>query len=256
MAFDETFRPRVNFDETEVFALTGQAREVRELHPSHFAGPVAEWADERERNFGDTIIPRHVYAELKDGKMHRVAWIYHQGVEFIDEGYIPFERHHIACDCLLESEHEGDTELMFNCEALLKVLNKRAWWVNSVYGTEDVLMQLPNLPKEALFGVSAEEMDEAFSVAAIRHLLEHDARHPEAWVANILDNEHQVSLLALVLQKPPEDVRELVETIEERGLIDFDGEVLQLTQEERDRIYADKVIRSITERVEEELKAA
>jgi hypothetical protein len=252
MAFDDTFKPRVNFDEIQVFQLTGQARTVRELQPSHFAGPIAEWAHEREQDFGDTIISRHVYAEVKGGKMHRVAWLYHEGVDFEDGE--PFCRHHIGCDCLLESQRLGEPDLMFSCESLLSVLNKRAWFVNATYGTEAVMRQIPHLPAEALFGVPRPALEKAFSIATIGYILEHDARHPESWVGTIMDREHQATLLALVLQQDPDEVREHAETMESVGTIEFDGETMRLSEDEREKIEQDMANRSIIERFEEEFR--
>lgn len=252
MAFDETFKRRVDIDEERVYALTRQAQTVRELQPSNFDGPIAEWADGRMQDYGDTIIPRYVYDDSAGGRPHKVAWIYHAGVDF-DDGE-SFCRHHIACDCLLESERSGDAELMFGCNALLSVLNKRAWFINDTYSAQRVLRQIPALPKEALFGANSESMEKAFAIATMGYILEHDVRHPEAWVGNILDGEHQATLLALILQQDPDEVRENAEIMERNGAAEFDGETIKLSEEEREKIRLDKENRSVIERFKEELR--
>lgn len=233
MAFDETFRPKLTFDNSTNY----DSPAVRQLQPSNFEGPVAYWAAERTRKFGDGFIPRHVYTEVVDGQPHRVAWVYHDGID-PDIGET-FERHHIACDCMLEAEHDGEPERMFACEALHRVLNKRAWVISSVYKMEDTMRAIPELPEAALFGGDRASLYDEFSMRSIGYLLEHDVIHPEGWVNNIVDGEHMASLIALIMQRDPDEIREYAERMERAGIIKFDGETIMLTESEKQRIKND-----------------
>ncbi len=228
MSFDETLRPHSNFDESVVFELVGKAQEVRELRPSNFEGPVAVWANVREQKFGDTILPRHVYTERSGDEEHRVAWVYHSGIDF--ESGETFSDHHIACDCLLEAEQSDsqDPILPLDCDALRSVLNKRAWFVNATFRIDEVMKVF----KDGKAG-DYEQLPAVhdFSVRTIAYLLEHDTRHPESWVGNVITGQHQVSLLSVVMQQPPEIIRWYGELLEQTGLVEFDGETLSLTED-------------------------
>lgn len=231
MAFDDTFRFTPPVDEREVFGLIGKAKKVRELQASGFEGPVAQWAELRQQRFGDTVIPRHTYLERIDNKPHRVSWVYHNELDFENGQNHCF--HHIVCDCALEIEYSGTEEFyaIFGCQALMSVLNKRAWLVNATYMIDEV--------RSPFFQPELDDLGQTnayhnLGVRTIAYLLEYDARHPEGWVANVMSGEHTASLLGLVLQQQPAVVRWYAELLQQEEVIDFDGETLRLAQAEQD----------------------
>lgn len=234
MAFDDTFKHRVKIDEEAVFGLTGKAREVLELRPSHFAGPVAEWAEERENQFGDTVIPRHVYMEVQNGKSHRVAWVYHRGYNLDAE--TDYEEHHIVCDCLLNAERAGEPERMFECPAVFTTLTKRAAFINFTYKTDEVARAFMD-PDIDDFGQPPKYHE--FNIKTMAMVLEHDLRHPESWMANLTNGMHHASSMAVILQLPREVVCWYAKSMEQAGFIDFDGENMCLSEEQQQKIAED-----------------
>lgn len=229
MAFDETLRPTPRFDEIEVFELTGEAREVRELHASNFDGPVADWAHERMEKYGETIIPRHVYVESVGQSEHRVAWIYHDGMELRDDEMVTFCMHHVACDCSPEVEkaetEEEKQEIIGDCPALKNVLRKRAHLVNATYGMDNILSLIYDQDRPAHEQSSATQH---FVIRSILYLLEHDYRHPESWIANVESGWDLINLMANVMQLRPEDVRWYAELLQEEKMVQTDGQVIVL----------------------------
>lgn len=223
MAFDDTFRHSSFIDESEVFSHIGIAKPVVELKPSNFEGPMQEWADERDTNFGDSIISRLVYVDKVGREDHRVAWVRHSGIDF--ENGESFCLHHIACDCILEADRDLDPDRIFSCEALLSVLNKRGWWVSTQYRFDEVLKYYKN-PDVGDFEQSDDH--HYFVTRSIAYILEHDYRHPEAWMGNIRSGCHLNSLMSVIMQKPPEVMRWYGEIMCQAGVIDFDGEIFVL----------------------------
>ncbi len=223
MSLDESFRYIPKYREDEVFELTGKANEVRILEPSNFEGPMLKWATQREQQFGDLVLSRVVYKEVLFNNPHRVAWVYHENLDF--ESGEHNKGHHILCDCIVEAEIEDDIDLMFKCSALQTVLEKRAWLISNKFRMSEI------------FGAySDEEVDDfeqnpyarELALRTIAYLLEYDQLHPEGWVANVVSGQHHASLLALIMQQPPEIVRWYAEMLESTGEIEFDGETLRL----------------------------
>jgi hypothetical protein len=244
MAFDETFRPVPRFDETEVFELIGELGQVRELRPSNFEGPVAEWAEDRMRKFGETIIPRHVYVEPTAEGPHRVAWIYHDGIEIRDGEMVTFCMHHVACDCSPEAEkaesQEEKEEILGSCSALESVIRKRAYLVNATYGMENILSRNYDHDRPA-HEQSSPTQD--FVLRSMLYLLEHDYRHPESWIANVESGWDLINLMANVMQLRPEDIRWFAGELQEKKMVQTDGQVIELTQKvkrtiDRERLAA------------------
>jgi hypothetical protein len=257
MAFDETFRFQSRIDEYESFRLIGVTKEYRELQPSNFDGPVAAWAEARMRDLGETIIPRHVYVETlqESGTQHRVAWVYHDG--FNPDTGQSFCMHHVACDCSQEVDAAEDSdekyEIMANCAALMRVLDKRAWLVNATYGMDNVLNHFYDQDKSAY-----EQNSEAqhFVIRAMMYMLEHDYRHPEGWMANVESGWNLINLMALVMRIDPEDVTWYAELLDSQGLVETDGTVVTLSQKLKDTIDAEKILREVAENVKASQAAA
>ncbi|MBX4201652.1 hypothetical protein KW803_02025 [Candidatus Saccharibacteria bacterium] len=247
MAIDETFRPRIYFDEQEVFEDIGRATRLRQLQPTNFEGPVAEWAEERTKLFGDVVISRMVFVEPGKKEDHRVAWVYRSGIDLETEE--TFARHHIACDCSLEADRDDELERIFQCQHLMGVLNKRAWQISATYGAEDILRTIPDLPEEALLGYEHghEIFGREFSLRALSSILDHDFRHPDSWVANVIDGEHQASLMALIFQQDPAEIHQVAEILERGGVVEIDGDTIMLTEEEKQKIRDDIAYRRFTE---------
>lgn len=256
MAFDETFRYQPKINEEEVFELIGRAQTVRQLEPSNFEGPVAHWANDRMRRFGETIIPRHVYVEQKPyGKPHRVAWVYHDGFN-IDTG-VPFCMHHIACDCTPDVDRVDDLEekqrIMNECDALLPVLDRQAELINYTYGVTKLLEALSFMPGAPMEEQNAEVQN--FISRSIVYVLEHDYRHPESWMANVESGWNLINLQARVFQISPADLGWLAEALASQEVVETDGVVIELSQRLKDNIDAEKAIREATAVVERELAA-
>lgn len=235
MAFDDTFKHRIKIDEEVVFGLTGKAKEILEVQPNHFAGPVAQWAEERAEKFGDTVIPRHVYMEVQNGRSHRVAWVYHRGYNLdTEEGY---EEHHIACDCLLQIVEQDRNEVMKECPAIFNTLTKRAAFVNFTYKTDEIARSLAN---PDLGDFEQPKTYHEINLKTMAMVLEHDLRHPEAWMANWVNGINHAGSMSVILQLPREVVCWYAENLQEAGYIDFDGENMRLTSEHQEQILADK----------------
>lgn len=253
MAFDETFRPHPNFDEVEVFTLTGQAKTVRELQPSNFAGPVAEWANERMHNFGETIVPRHVYIEpTASGEEHRVAWIYHDGLDL--DAQQSFCMHHVACDCSQAVDNaetpKEKQEIIGNCQPLINVLNKRAWFINTTYGMDNVFSSFYD-PERPAYEQTSEA--ESFAVSSIMYMLEHDYRHPESWMANVESGWTLINLVAKVMNLHPEDVQWFTELLKTQDLVETDGVVISLSQRFKDGIETERKLRELEAEIDLDL---
>lgn len=254
MAFDETFKPRPNFDEIVVFDLIGRTEQVRELRPSNFEGPVAEWAEERMSKIGETIVPRHVYVDSVDNKDHRVAWVYHDGIDM--ETGQSFCMHHVACDCSLEvdraANEEERQEIIGNCPALVNVLRKRAQFINATYSMDTIIGEMydPERPAEKQSSAT-----QHFVVRSLVYVLEHDYRHPESWMANVESGWNMVGLLSNILHLRYEDVQWYAELLASQELVETDGTVVSLSQNVRDTIDADKVLREVASNFETGLAA-
>lgn len=246
MAFDETFRPTPKINEIETFQLIGKPREFRELRPSNFDGPVAEWADWRMHALGETIVPRHVYIDsLPGGEEHRVAWVYHDG--FNPDSATSYCMHHVACDCSLEVDHaetlEERAEIMSNCPSLTTVLQRRAWLVNATYGIDTIL-------NHYTYDAQSEPEEQSpevrqFLSGAIAQILEHDFRHPESWMANVESGWNLVNLLAVTLQIPPEHVLEYAQQLERMGYVELNDDAVSLSASEKARIQNEQDFQAI-----------
>jgi hypothetical protein len=244
MAFDETFRPNPKFDEVEVFRLTGRAEEVRELGPSNFDGPVAEWAAQRMEGLGETIVPRHVYTDYSDTpEGHKVAWVYHDGIDM--ETGSTFCLHHVACDCYLKAENLSGEEKEFvlgECESLKRVLEKRAVLVNATYGVANVIDRMYDHER-----LAPEQSDEtqAFVQGSLLYMLEHDYRHPESWVANVESGWNLIRLLARVMEIRYEDAKWFAADLAEKEMVETDGVVVLLDSKRRAEIDAERLLRGL-----------
>lgn len=256
MAFGESFSPYPKFDEQEVFEAVGRPETIKKLKPSNFEGPVAHWANDRMRMFGETIIPRQVYVEQPPYKRpHRVAWVYHDGFD-VNTGE-SFQMHHIACDCSGEIDRVDDPEekqrIMDSCPALLPVIEKQADLVNATYGVDLVLAALPYYGKTPMEEQSPETQH--FVTRSIVYMLEHDYRHPESWIANVESGWTLINLMAKIFKIKPEDIEWLAEALATQEVVETDGVVISLSQKLKDTIDADKVIREVAKIVEESLAA-
>jgi|GEM_PF-7108398 len=254
MALDETFRFQPKIDEKVVFELTGEARERRELQPSRFEGPVADWAEKRMRDLGETIVPRLVYSVPTKSGNHKVAWVYHDGFEIsTGEGYC---LHHIACDCSSEIEaaesDEQKQEIIGDCKALSQVLGTRADMISSTYGIDTVLNAYYDPERTA--GEQSPEMQE-FALRSIVYVLEHDYRHPESWMANVESGWTLVNLMASIMHMRPEDIGWYADMLQENEVVATDGVAISLSQKLKDTIDAERILREVSLGFEEELAA-
>lgn len=185
-------------------------------------GPIGEWAEYRTRKFGEKIVSKFLYPEEVGGRLHRVAWLERKGIE--TEKGTPFHLHHIACDCIVEVEDDWTT--IFSCPGVHSALNHRAIVVAGQYGFNEIAAYF----KTAEDGFpELTEKGKALAAATITALLERDKYHPSSWVANLVSGQHEVSLLAIIMNEHPDLVRELVREMEDSGLISVEGESVELS---------------------------
>jgi hypothetical protein len=256
MSLSESFIDYPMFDETEVREVVGTAKKVRKLGNSEFQGPVAAWANDRMRVFGETIIARHVYVVgLPKGKEHRVAWVYHEGFTERSE---PFCMHHVACDCSGDIEKadtpEEKQEIVRQCPGLQPALEHQASAVNTALGIEDILYYelkyYPKAPMEAQNDIVQE-----FVGASLLHLLENDYEYPRSWIANVESGYTLPNLAAKVLQVPSVDVEWIAQELEDEGQVVFDGQAISLSQRLKDKLDAERTARVIIKGLDDQLAA-
>jgi hypothetical protein len=220
-------RHSISIDEREVFCLIHKPVELLELQPNGFVGRVALWAEEAERRYGDSVNPVMTYVESGP---HRVAWVYHEGVDW--QTGERFSTFHIACDCMTGVEGnspQASVDSILGCGAVLRALQRRAAFVGHKYRTGEILTALRD-PETGDF--EQPNSFHSFAVKTICSILELDARHPAEWPGNVISGQHRVSVLSTLFQLHPEVVKWYGRLLEESGVIeDFDGEVLKLRPE-------------------------
>lgn len=196
MAFDDTFRESISIDPDETYKICRIRKRAEVFDLVGFGDPMTDWS-KRASKVGETIIPRQVYlAKMYEQYDHRVAWVYHSQVrEDSIEDY-----HHIACDCVatMENPNEEIDEIV-NCPAVLAALEHRAGRVAGVLRTQGVL---------DFYGKSAGNLEpKPYTMktvkALVNFLLNYEQKHPEGWVANTVSGEHQIPLLATIMQIRP-----------------------------------------------------
>lgn len=137
----------------------------------------------------------------------------------------------MVCDCaggVEGNSPEALVEQAAKCETVMQILQKRAAFVDYVYRTGEILAALRDRDEGDFEQPGKFHI---FAVKTIASVLELDARHPAEWPANIIQGQHQTSILATMLQLHPEVVRWYGTLLEEKGIINFDGETLSLTTE-------------------------
>ncbi len=224
MAHDESFRPRYYIDEREAYELIGSPRIYREIVSNKFDGPVAEWANYRTALFDDSISPVMTFPEQLGNDVHRVSWVSHSGKD--PETGVPYSQHHVVCDCSLMAELAGEPGAIFDCSILQKTLARRAaYWRNELK-----LDKILRACIDSEDGRKNTTLDrQLFETETVKWLLTHDNEHPEDWFGNIVSGEHMVSLIALILQEPPEKVHQIAGNLAEDGYLEYDGqEVIRL----------------------------
>lgn len=225
MSFDETFRPSYHFHERDVFDVLGKPLRIREIRPSNFDGPVAEWANYREAVFNDSVTPIVTIPEGDGDDIHRVSWVHHSWLDRETESM--HDQYHIACDCSMMAELEGDPDSIFECPTLQKTLNRRA---SLIRGTL-LLDKIFRACRDSEDSRSQVTLDRQFFVVeTIMWIMERDRSHPDSWVGNVASGEHTASLLGLILQEPPDNVRAIAEDLVDEGRLEFDGEIVRLPQ--------------------------
>lgn len=219
MSYEDPFRPSSYIHEHDTFDVIGKPLRIREIRPSNFDGPVKEWAEYRTAVFGDIVRDVLTLPEDHDGNTHRVSWVYHAGRDIeTDEAYA---RHHIACDCSLMAELSGEADSIFECPVLQKTLNRRTGLVRGTL----LLDKLIRACIDSEDSRSSITLDRGFIESeTIMWIMRQDNEHPESWMGNITSGEHTVSLIGLIIQKPPDNVRSLVEYLADEGRLEFDGE--------------------------------
>lgn len=232
MALDESFKSVQLINQWEVFELTGRPRSYRALGPSGFEGPVAEWAEKRMRDIGETIVPRIVYkVNLPDNSVHTVAWAYHDSLDMkTGEGTC---MHHVVCDCepLLEDieDPEAKALVLGNCVPLKKALQVRSETVNRTLGIAEIF-QFFRYKHDA--DVSRQGDDVRYFIQeSIKKILEHDYLHPDSWMANVESGWQHVNMLAMTLGIPPDHLPDYLDQLEDEGHLTQEDVQVRLTNE-------------------------
>lgn len=191
--------------------------------PASFDGRSAFWANATRTRYGDKIMPVTTYKF----NGHNGSWIYHEGTDW--ETGEDFCLYHMVCDCAGGVEGNSPQALVERsamCESVIKILQKRAAFVDHTYHTGEILAVLRD---EDQGDFEQPNKFHSFAVRTIANVLELDARHPSEWPANIIQGQHQTSILATMLQLHPEVVKWYGKLLEGEGIIDFDGETMSLT---------------------------
>jgi hypothetical protein len=224
MAFDDTFRPRSYIHEHDTFDVLGKPMRLQEIKPSNFDGPVAEWAEYRAAFYNEMISPVMTFPEADGDDIHRVSWVYHAERDS-ETGFINAEHHHIACDCSMMAELSGEPDSIFECPTLQKTINRRAGLIRGTLMLDRILRAC----RDSEDSHSKVTLDRQFYTAeTIMWIMRQDREHPESWMGNVVSGEHTVSLLALIVQEPPDNLRVLVEDLTYDDRLEFDGETVKL----------------------------
>lgn len=226
MSSGEVLRHQVRIDEEEVFSLIGEARTLPELQPSNFSGREALWAQDVELKYGDSITPIMTYTE---NGPHRVSWIRHEGNDY--QTGEAFCKYHIICDCVGGTEGNSPREIVqqiIGCRAINQALQRRAAFVDYTYRTREILDSFKDSSKGDFEQSNAFHM---FAVKTVANILELDVRKPREWPANIINGEHQASVLATMFQLHPEVIKWYGTILADEGFVEFDGETIRLTDD-------------------------
>lgn len=217
--YDDSFRERDFVPEEQVEQICKIKSKAEVLNLAGFGEPMSEWATKAEE-LGQTIIPRTVYVtQVYEQYEHRVAWVYHswRKPDEIEE------LHHIACDCVgfMEDPDEQIHEIA-ECPAVLAAVEYRADKVAEILMTREILHNFGKPEQKT----TIEPTRIVTAKAVINFAMNYDQVHPEGWIANMVSGEHQIPLLALLMQveayKSDEDserlsVQEIVEEMDEDG---------------------------------------
>ncbi len=166
-----------------------------------FKGPLADWARERREMYLEVADPMHLYFGFKEGQPHTAAWIFRHLMD--GETGQTHWMFHVACDCMPEADSLDEPDIMYSCEVLAEALIDRAM-------TEGTKFIRPDLGQSIL------------------DILEQDRKDPKRWVANYINGQHEVPMLALMLGRHPDDVTEVAHDLEEFGAIELEEETLRL----------------------------
>lgn|GEM_PF-4398932 len=199
------------YREVASVSFIGEDPENQHLKNMLFVGDLADYSEDRA-SYGDVIDPVHLYVMADGQTLHNVAWVHRTNLDWQTDGYTGgySEMHHIACDCLPEAESHGQTEAIFTCNALVAALKNRAEEVRQTASIED------DYAKRRL----------------ILRLLRADREYPQSWPANVLQGEHQIFLLSMILQEHPVEVKCHVDQLVDEGKVDFqDDEIVRLAHQ-------------------------
>jgi hypothetical protein len=197
MALDDSFRETERLDADEVYNLCRIRKPAEIYNLVGFGDPMTAWSERLAQEVGAKIIPRQVYkTTMYEQHDHRVAWVRRiQPHKDSVEDY-----HHIACDCLGEMENpEKDIEGIVECPAVLVALEHRARRVSEVLKAKSVLSYY-GVPEGRL---SLRDQTVIPIKSMVNFIMNYEQKHPEGWVANTVSGEHQVPLLAAILQVQP-----------------------------------------------------
>lgn len=196
MAYIDLFRESVPIEPDRVHDICRIRKKAEIFDLVGVSEPMAEWMA-KAHSIGATVVPRQVYnVRLFEQHDHRVGWFYSS---YREEDRV-IDQHHIACDCIASIDNPvEDMDKIIDCTAVIHALNHRAARVGEVLGSKQILEYYGKsegaLTVKACAVISAK--------ALINFVMNHEKVHPESWWANVVSGEHQISLLASILQVEP-----------------------------------------------------
>ncbi len=213
MSFDDSFREREVLEADEVYRICGINRQAELYDLVGFGDAMTAWK-ERAEILGTTIIPRQVYlTQTYEQYEHRVAWVYRS--ERQDDSVEDY--HHIACDCVAEMDDPDEQiEEVTSCPAVLAALEYRAARVSEVLRTKGIFSFYGK--PEGQVNLKPHALKTA--KALVNFVMNYEQAHPEGWIANTMSGEHQLPLLATILQIRPYPEPTCPEILSMQGILE------------------------------------
>lgn len=166
-----------------------------------FAGPLADWARDRSMLEGDFIRPIHLAVAEKSGEPHNVAWLQRSLLD-MDSGEVTCF-YHVACDCMPAADFNGDPNIMFGCSALANMLVIRGYQVSGYFPHNTI--------EEGIIDV-----------------LRKDREHPQGWVANYINGQHEIVVLSVVLGHSQKEILDAAYYLAKSGEVQLLSDSVQL----------------------------
>ncbi len=172
----------------------------------------------------EILLNQNSYIEWLNGQAHRVAWVDHLGVNRRTGS--PFHLHHVVCDCAYyaNSSFPEEDELA-DCEILQNAVVERTDLIANQHRVREMIESFGNIPATD-FDRNNELND--ILTTSIESILLFDHLHPEEWAGNVVSGEHDVSLLSLIVDQPPDAIRLCADILAFQGKVEITGDTVRL----------------------------